>query len=55
MRVIKRSDDEIDRVANWANEGQDQGTHYEGKSYEDGLVAMLNWLTGDDDDAPDAN
>lgn len=52
MDVI-RSEDEINRVENWAVEGIDQGSRYAGMSYEQGIVDTLNWLRGDDDHAPD--
>ncbi|KKN77936.1 hypothetical protein LCGC14_0355010 [marine sediment metagenome] len=53
--VIKRTDDEINRVVNWARDSQDQGTRYPGLSYEEGLTAMADWLTGFEDIAPDAD
>ncbi len=53
MYQIKRSGDEIDRVMNWAHEGQNSGTRYAGMSYEEGITAMLDWLTGISDEAPD--
>ncbi len=50
---IARSDDEIARVENWAVEGVDEGTRYPGMSYEQGIVDVLQWLSGDSDHAPD--
>ncbi|MBD5416983.1 MAG: hypothetical protein HDR50_04850 [Desulfovibrio sp.] len=50
---IVRSEGEIARVWNWASQGIDGGTRYPGMSYEQGLMDMLDWLTGDSDHAPD--
>lgn len=50
---IVRTEQEINWVANWAHTAIDEGTHYAGMSYEQGLVDMLDWLTGDSDYAPD--
>lgn len=50
---IVRAEHEVNRVANWAYMGIDEGTRYPGMSYEQGLVDMLDWLTGDSDRAPD--
>ncbi|MDE5879924.1 MAG: hypothetical protein K2G99_07925 [Desulfovibrio sp.] len=50
---IVRTEQEVNRVANWAYQGIDEGTRYPGMSYEQGLVDMLGWLTGDNDHAPD--
>lgn len=52
MYSIARSDKEIDDVLNWAFEGMDQGSHYPGMSYEQGIEAALNWVTGQNDDNP---
>ncbi len=54
MRV-KRTDEEINDVRNWATEGIDQGSHYPGMSYEDGIEAALAWVFGDTDNRPDAD
>ena len=55
MYKIVRSDEEINRVLNWAGEGLDQGAHFPGMSYENGILNMLDWLNGDSDEAPDEN
>lgn len=52
MQIV-RTDQEIARVENWAFAGQDEGTRYEGVTYEQGLIDMLEWLRGDTDHAPD--
>ena len=51
--MIVRSKEEIDRVLDWAIEGQDQGSRFPGMSYEDGIRETIDWLTGYSDDAPD--
>lgn len=48
-----RNDEEIDRVLQWAIDGNAKGTRYAGMSYESGLIDMLDWLTGITDVAPD--
>ena len=48
---IVRTNEEIADVENWAAEGEDSGSHFPGTSYENGLLAMLRWLT--DSDASD--
>jgi hypothetical protein len=51
MQII-RTEEEIDRLESWAAEGQDNGTHYSGMSYEDGIRATLDWLLGQRDESP---
>lgn len=53
MYEIKRTAEEIDRVMNWAAEGVDEGSHYPGMSYEDGIRNAIEWIVGDQEDAPD--
>lgn len=53
MLAIVRTEDEINQILNWACEGKDDGSHYPGMSYEDGLVAMYDWLIGQIDERPD--
>jgi len=53
MLTIKRTQKEIDELHNWANEGQDEGSHYPGMSYEDGIDATIRWIMGHDDVRPD--
>ncbi len=50
---IVRTDEEVNRVLNWAAEGEDNGTHFKGMSYEQGIKAMYDWLIGMIDEAPD--
>lgn len=52
MYTITRTQDEIDKQLNLANEGIDEGTKYPGMSYEEGIQAMYDWLTGFIDNAP---
>jgi hypothetical protein len=51
-REIKRTDAEIDRVLNWAVEGEQDGSHYRGMNYEQGINAFAAWLFGDVEDDP---
>ena len=52
MKVV-RTNEEIERVENWAVEGADAGGRYSGMSYEFGILDLLYWLRGDNDQAPD--
>lgn len=49
----ERTEDEIYRVLNWADEGIDRGSKYSGASYEQGVSDAIRWLIGDSDHAPD--
>jgi hypothetical protein len=52
--TIQRNTAEIDRVRNWAAEAEAEGgRHFPGMSYEEGVIAAIDWLVGDRDDAPD--
>ena len=46
---VVRSDDEIDDLLDKCYDG---GTHYRGMTYEDGIRAAIEWLTGLTDDNP---
>lgn len=50
---IVRSEEEIARLENWAAKGFDEGSHYPGMTYEQGIMDTLSWLCGDNDVAPD--
>lgn len=50
---IVRTEEEVNRVLNWAAEGVEQGTRYSGMSYEQGIQDMCDWLTGHSGVAPD--
>ena len=45
--------DDINRVIDWCHKGREQGSHYHGMSYEDGVMAALDWITGFQEEAPD--
>lgn len=50
---IHRSDEEIDKQLNLANELVDEGrTQYKGMTYEEGVRDAINWLMGTQDDVP---
>ncbi|MFC4678690.1 hypothetical protein [Desulfovibrio legallii] len=51
---IVRTQQEIDRVLNWAAEGIDNGTKFAGMTYEQGITDMHMWLTGETNVAPDS-
>lgn len=53
MYEIVRTNKQVNDVLNWAAEGEDRGTHYPGMSFEQGITAMFNWLTGTSDQRPD--
>lgn len=50
---IVRTEEEVNRVLNWAMEGVEQGTRYSGMSYEQGILDICDWLTGHSELAPD--
>lgn len=53
MREIVRSDEEINAVLNKAMEAEDTGqSKFFGMKYEEGIVAMHDWLVGDTDTDP---
>lgn len=50
---ITREQKDIDNILNWAVEGNEEGSHYTGMTYEQGILAMFDWLTGATEDRPD--
>ena len=52
MYQIERTDEEINRVLEWVQEGIEKGSHYVGMSYETGIDYFWMWLIGDSDDDP---
>ena len=50
---IKRTEEELYRVLDWAMSGQNEGSRFCGMSYEDGVVYTLDWILGRSDLAPD--
>jgi hypothetical protein len=51
---IVRTDEEIEKLEAWASEGiyGPGGSHYSGQSYEEGIIAALDWLSGRRDESP---
>jgi hypothetical protein len=49
---IVRTEGEIERLEAWAVEGQSNGTHYKGMTYEDGIMETLYWIFGRRDSSP---
>ena len=52
MVAIVRTAEEIADVMDWVLEAADEGTHYKGQTYEEGIERMYYWLIGDHDDDP---
>lgn len=53
MRTIVRPDREIDAVLNEAEESGERGkTQFPGKTYEEGILAAIQWMLGVSDDHP---
>lgn len=51
--IVERSQEEVDEQLNLAMEAVDRGrSKWPGMSYEDGVRAALNWMTGDDETPP---
>ena len=51
--TIVRTKEEIDEVLNEVNEIKNSvGSKFHGMSYEEGLEAMHDWLTGETDENP---
>ena len=49
---IKRGKTEIDDVLQKAHEGIEVGSKVPGMSYEEGVVAAIDWMTGFTEDNP---
>jgi hypothetical protein len=48
-----RPDDEIDEQVNQAQVSEEQGfSKWPGMTYEQGVLAALRWVRGDDDEPP---
>lgn len=47
-----RSDDEVHEVMDWVDSGIENGSHFPGMSYEDGMRAMFDWLTLSEAESP---
>ena len=50
--TIRRTQEEIDRVMEWAAKGQDEGTRLPGLPYEAGVVQTIGWIFGDQNEFP---
>jgi hypothetical protein len=55
MDKIVRSEHEINEVMNWVADSLENGSHFPGQTYEEGVQAMYDWLTGAIDDRPDGD
>ena len=55
VEMIKRTQSEIDEVMNWAGEAFDEGSRFPGMSYEEGIMAAIDWLMGHTEDRPDSD
>lgn len=51
MEIIRREKD-IENLYDWIDEGIEEGSHYPGMSYEDGIKATLDWLFGYSNENP---
>jgi hypothetical protein len=49
---VVRTDAEIDEVINSAAEAEDTGSRVPGESYEAGVRAAIEWVTGNTEDHP---
>jgi hypothetical protein len=39
-------DSEMDQILDWCAEAEDEGSHYGGMTYEQGIRDTLEWLAG---------
>lgn len=46
MFRVTKAQESIDALIQWAMEGQEEGSHYPGMSYEQGIMDTLDWLEG---------
>jgi hypothetical protein len=51
MKII-RTDEEIESIYEQARQGEANGSKFPGMSYEEGIVALLDWLTTPGSDSP---
>ena len=52
--AVQQPPRKIQRVRSWAAEAEAFGRkHYPGMSYEEGVLAAIDWLFGDRREAPD--
>lgn len=52
VRKLVRSETEIDNVYDSAMQANSNGSKFPGMTYEDGIIAMLEWLVGERDEEP---
>lgn len=52
---IVRTEAELADLENWAASSLDEGTHYAGMTYEQGIMDTMEWLRGDSDHGPHEN
>lgn len=48
-----RTEDEVEKVEKWAHLVETVGSRYEFKTFEEGILATLEWLRGETDLSPD--
>lgn len=54
MPEIERTQKEIDEVIDWTSESESTGSsNYPGMTYEQGVRAAIDWVTGESDERPD--
>lgn len=52
-RPAHRTQEEVDRVLNWAYGALDKGSRFPGETFEAGVEQGIRWVIGDIDLAPD--
>ena len=52
MRVLQRSEREVEEVHARALDGVAEGSRFPGLSYEEGVDNTIRWLTGESDEEP---
>jgi len=43
---------EMDDLENWCDDAENEGSHYPGMTYEQGIRDTLDWLSGESGAAP---
>lgn len=51
-KEIKRTKNEINDVLDKCMDAEENGSNFSGMSYEQGIRAGIDWITGDTDDHP---
>lgn len=52
MIQITKTEKQIEQQLQKAEDASINGTKYSGMTYEEGMLALYNWLTGETDDLP---